>query len=152
MKTVYMNKTNQTTVICPKCGFVKIFDAAKFKNAHRRLKAKCKCGEVFGFTLEFREHYRKKATLPGEYTIQRRGKKGEFIVEELSMGGIRFENLGPHQISIDDMLEVKFELDNPLRSEIRKMVRVIWVMDRMVGVMYSEPKGNDKDLGFYMRT
>ena len=68
------------------------------------------------------------------------------------MGGIRFENLGPHQISIDDMLEVKFKLDNPLRSEIRKMVRVIWVMDRMVGVMYSEPKGNDKDLGFYMRT
>ncbi len=32
------------------------------------------------------------------------------------------------------------------------MVRVIWVMDRMVGAMYREPKGNDKDLGFYMTT
>lgn len=151
MKTVYVNKTNQITVICPKCGFVKIFDTTKFKNTHRRLKAKCRCGEVFEFTLEFRKHYRKKARLPGEYIIKRRGKKGELIVEDLSMGGIRFENLGPHQISMDDMLEVKFKLDNPLKSEIRKMVRVIWVRDRMIGVMYSEPKGNDKDLGFYMR-
>jgi hypothetical protein len=151
MQTVYVNKTNQTTVICPKCGFAKIFDTTKFKNTHRRLKAKCKCGEVFGFTLEFRKHYRKKAKLPGEYVIQRRGEKGDIIVEDLSMGGIQFENLGPHQISIDDMLEVKFKLDNPLRSEIRKMVRVIWVSDRTVGVMYSEPKGNDKDLGFYLK-
>ena len=152
MKTVYENKINQTTVICPKCGFAKTFDTTKFKNTHRRLKAKCRCGAVFGFTLEFRKHYRKEARLPGEYIIQRRGKKGELIVEELSMGGIRFENLGPHQIPIDDMLEVKFKLDNPLRSEIRKKVRVIWVRDRMVGAMYSETKGNDTDLGFYMRT
>lgn len=152
MKTVYPNKANQTTIICPKCGFVKIFDPTKFKNTYRKLKAKCRCGEVFGFTLDFRKYYRKKARLPGEYIIQRRGEKGDILVDNLSMGGIRFENLGPHQISIDDMLEVKFKLDNPLRSEIRKMVRVIWVRDRMVGVMNSEPKGNDKDLGFYMRT
>ena len=152
MKTFYVSKTNQTTVICPKCGFAKIFDTTKFKNTHRRLQAKCRCGEVFGFTLEFRKHYRKKARLPGEYIIPRSGKKGELIVEDLSMGGIRFENLGPHQISIDDMLEVKFKLDNPLRSEIRKMVWVIWVRNRMVGVMYIEQNGNDTDLGYYMRT
>ncbi len=152
MKTVYVNDTRQTTIICPDCGFAKIFDTTKYKNKHRRLKAKCKCGEVFGFTLEFRRHYRKKAKLPGEYIIQRRGEKGEIMVEDLSMGGIRFENLGPHQISIDDILEVKFKLDNPSKSEIHKIGSVIWVRDRMVGVMYSEPKGNDKDLGFYMRT
>jgi len=74
------------------------------------------------------------------------------MVEDLSMGGLRFESLGAHQISLDDILEVKFKLDNPSRSEIRKMARVIWVRNRTVGVMYSEPKGNDKDLGFYMKT
>ena len=152
MKTVYVKKTNQTTVICPKCGFVKIFDTTKFKNTHRRLKAKCRCSEVFGFTLEFRKHYRKKVRLPGEYIIQGKGEKGEVIIRDLSLSGIQFESLNPHQISIDDMLEVKFKIDNPLGSEIRKMVRVIWVRNRTVGVMYSGPKGNDKDLGFYMRT
>ena len=116
------------------------------------LKAKCRCGEVFGFTLEFRKHYRKKVGLPGEYIIQGKGEKGEVIIRDLSLSGIQFESLNPHQISIDDMLEVKFKIDNPLGSEIRKMVRVIWVRNRMVGVMYSGPKGNDKDLGFYMKT
>ena len=118
---------------------------------HRRLKAKRRCSEVFGFFLEFRKNYPKKARLPGEYIIQRRGKKGDLIVEDLSMGGIRFENLGPHQVSIDDMLEVKFNLDNPLRSEIRKMVRVIWVRARMAGVIYNGPIRNGNGLGFYIR-
>lgn len=90
--------------------------------------------------------------LPGEYIIQGKGEKGEVIIRDLSLSGIQFESLNPHQISIDDMLEVKFKIDNPLGSEIRKMVRVIWVRNRTVGVMYSGPKGNDKDLGFYMRT
>jgi len=151
MKTFYANKTSQATIICPKCGFAKFLDPTKLKNMHRRLKAKCRCGEVFEFTIEFRKHYRKKTNLPGEYVALRRKEKGEIIVEDLSMGGIRFENLGPHKISIDDILEVKFKLDNPSRSEIRKTARVIWVRGRTVGVMYSEPKGNDKDLGFYMK-
>ena len=151
MKKFYVNNTRQTTIICPKCGFSKIFDTTKYNNVHWRFKAKCRCGEVFGLTLEFRKHYRKKVTLPGEYIIQRKGEKGEIMIEDLSMGGVRFENLGPHQISIDDILELTFKLDNPSRSEIHKIGSVIWVRDRMVGSMYSEPKGNDKDLGFYMR-
>jgi len=66
MKTVYVNDTRQTTIICPNCGFAKNFDATKYKNMNQRLKARCKCGEMFGFILEFRKHYRKKVKLPGE--------------------------------------------------------------------------------------
>jgi len=29
------------------------------------VKAKCKCGETFRFTIEFRKQYRKKVRLPG---------------------------------------------------------------------------------------
>ena len=152
MKTVYVDDTNQATIICPKCGFTKNIDATNFKNTQKKRKVKCRCGEIFQITIEFRKHYRKNVRLPGEYIIQRKGEKGEIIIREVSLGGIRFESLRPHQISPNDTLEVKFKLDNPLRSEIRKKVRVIWVKDRMVGAMYSEPKGNDTDLGFYMRT
>ncbi len=152
MKTVYVDDTNQAMIICPKCSFWKEKDATKFKNTQKRLKAKCRCGEVFRFTIEFRKHYRKKVSLPGEYIVQERGEKGEIIIRDLSLGGIRFESLRPHQISTDDTLEVKFKLDNSMGSEIRKLVKVIWARDRMVGAMYSEPKGNDTDLGFYMRT
>jgi hypothetical protein len=152
METVYVDDTNQATIICPSCGFTKKIDTTKFRNTQKRVKAKCKCGETFRFTIEFRKQYRKKVRLPGEYIIQKRGEKGEIIIRELSLGGIRFESLRPHQISPNDTLEVKFKLDNQTRSEIHKIVRVIWVRDRIVGTQFSESKSYEKDLGFYMRT
>ena len=68
------------------------------------------------------------------------------------MGRIRLETLGLHQISTDDTLEVKFKLDDSLRSEICKIVKVKWVRDRIIGAQYSETKLYKKELGFYLRT
>jgi hypothetical protein len=101
--------------------------------------------------LEFRKHYRKKVRLHGEYFVQGRDEKGEIIIEDISADGIRFASLRPHYISRSDTVELKFTLDNPMRTEIHKLVKIIWIIDRKVGAMYCEPKGNDKDLGFYLR-
>jgi hypothetical protein len=57
-----------------------------------------------------------------------------------------------HKISVNDILEMKFNLDNPLRSEIRKIAKVIWVKDRIVGVNFSEKELHDQTLSFYLRT
>jgi len=152
MKKVYVNDTDQATIICPKCGFEKNVDVADFKDTQKRLKAKCKCGETHRFTIEFRKKYRKDVRLPGEYIIREKGEKGEIIIRELSLTGVRFESLNPHQISTDDILEMKFRLDNPLRAKIRKLVKVIWIKDRIVGAHYTETKFYEKDLGFYLKT
>ncbi|PQP32904.1 hypothetical protein C6A36_02025, partial [Desulfobacteraceae bacterium SEEP-SAG10] len=58
--------------------------------------------------------------------------------------------LSLHQISKDDILEVKFQLDNPKRSEIRKSVKVIWVKDRNIGGSFIETELYKADLGFYL--
>ena len=152
MKTFYTNDTNQVTIICPNCNFTKDKNATNFKNAKKVLKAKCRCGEVFQFTIEFRKHYRKKVKLSGEYIIKETGKKADITVEDLSMSGIRFVNLGSHQISPDDMLEVKFKLNNQMGSEIYKQARVIWVKDNIIGAQFSELKSFESDLGFYLKT
>ena len=68
------------------------------------------------------------------------------------MNGIRFVNLGLHQISIDDILEIKFNLDNPMRSEINTLVQVVWVKDQMVGAKFNGPKSFKSELGFYLRS
>jgi len=151
MKKVYVDDTNQATIICPKCGFEKNIDVTDFKDTPKSLKAKCKCGETHRFTIEFRKKYRKNVRLPGEYIAKEKGGKGEIIIRELSLTGIRFESLKPLQISSDDILEVKFKLDNPLKKEIRKFVKVIWIKDRIVGANYTETKFYEKDLGFYMK-
>jgi len=132
MKIVYVDDTNQASISCPECGFSKNIDITNFKNTQKSAKAKCGCGESFRFTLEFRKNYRKNVRLPGEYIVKKTGEKGDVIIRDLSLTGIRFESLKPHQISANDILQMKFKLDNPVRSEIRKLVKVIWVRDRIV--------------------
>ena len=151
MKKVYVDDTHQATIICPKCGFEKTLNVTEFKNSQKKLKAKCNCGETYRFTIEFRTKYRKDVRLPGEYVAKETGEKGEIIIRELSLTGVRFESLKPHQISTDNILEVKFKLDNPLRKEICKLVKVIWIKDRIVGAHYIEKKLYEKDLGFYLK-
>lgn len=152
MTKFYVNDTNQTTIICPKCGFAKTIDTTNFKETQKRLKANCKCGEVFKFTLEFRKHYRKDVRLPGEYTNRQSGEKGEVMVLNLSLGGIQFTCFRPHRILTDNTIELKFNLDNPARTEIRRSAKVMWVRDRDVGARYVESKSFERDLSFYLRS
>jgi len=150
MKKIYVGYTNQARIICPKCGFEQNISTTNFKDTPKTLKGICRCGEAYQFTIEHRKRYRKDVRLPGEYFIPGIGEKGEVIIRELSMTGIRFECLNPHHISKDDTLKVKFKLDDPKRSEIRKPVKVIWVRDRTIGAHYTETKLYEKDLGFYL--
>lgn len=151
MKKVYVDKNNEAFVICPECGFEKNVDATNFRNMKNEVKGKCKCSKGFDFTLEYRKHYRKEVKLPGEYVVQKSGEKGEVIIRELSMSGIQFECMRPHRISTDDILDVKFKLNNPLRSEIRRLAKVIWVKNRNVGAKFAETQFYEKDIGFYLK-
>ena len=152
MKKIYVDDTNQATIICPKCLFEKNIDVTNFKDTSRKLKAKCRCGEVFRLTLEFRKHHRKKVRLFGEYFVQGKDEKGEVIIEDISASGIRFSSLKPHYISRNDTVELKFILDNPMRTEIQKLIKIIWIIDRNVGAQYIDPKSLEKDLVFYLQT
>ncbi len=152
MKKIYVDDANQATIICPKCLFEKNIDVTNFKDTQKKLKAKCRCGEVFRLTLEFRKHYRKKVRLPGEYFVLGKDEKGEIIIEDISASGIRFASLKPHYISRNDTVELKFTLDNPMRTEIQKLIKIIWIIDRNVGAQYIDSKSLEKDLRFYLQT
>jgi hypothetical protein len=152
MKKVYVDDANQATIICPKCGLKKNIDVTDFKDTHKKLKAKCRCGEVFPLTLEFRKHHRKKVRLHGEYFIQGKNEKGKINIEDISLGGIRFASLEPHYISRNDTVELKFTLDNPMKTEIHKFIKIIWIVDCNVGAQYIDQKSLEKDLEFYLKT
>jgi len=151
MNKVYLDDNNQAMIICPNCGFEKNIHAADYNYTTDMVEIQCKCKDGFHFTLEYRKHYRKKVTLPGEYGVQNSNEKGEIIVRELSLSGIRFECLRPHRISTTDTLDVIFKLDNPMRTQIRRVFKAIWVSERMVGAHCIEPRLYEKDLGFYLR-
>jgi len=152
MKKVYIDENNQARIVCPKCGFEKIVDAMAFRNTKGIVKGECRCKEPFQFVLEYRKHYRKNVKLTGEYILQKNREKGEVIIRELSLTGIRFESLKPHQISNNDLLEMKFILNNLQRTEIKKLVKVIWINDRIIGANFTETELYSQALGFYMKT
>ena len=151
METIYTDNTNRVSIICPKCGFEQNIDTTSLKDTQKKLEGRCKCDEPYQFTIEFRKRYRKEVELPAKYIILGKGEKEDIIIRELSFTGIQFESLKPHYISINDTLEVTFELDNHWRSKIRKLVKVIWIKDLIVGTSYIESKLYENDLEFYLK-
>ena len=152
MRKVFVDDTSQATIICPKCGLKKNVSVRSFKDTHKRMKATCQCGEVFRVTLEFRKHPRKKVHLNGEYSIVGSKERGEIIIEDISLGGVRFASLKPHYISRNDMVILTFKLDNTMKTEIQKVVKIIWIVDRTVGVQYIDQKPLEPELESYLQT
>jgi hypothetical protein len=150
MYTIYADETNQVSIICPKCQLEQNIDTTKFKDTQKKLEGKCQCGEPYEYTIEFRNRYRKDVNIPGNYIILGRGEKEDLIIRELSLTGLQFETLKPHYISKDDALEVTFKLDDHWRSEIRKLVKVIWIKDLIIGVNFMETKSYENELRSYL--
>ncbi|MCJ7538690.1 MAG: zinc-ribbon domain-containing protein [Desulfobacterales bacterium] len=136
MGKFYVDENNQARIVCHKCGINKNLDVTKFKDTHKRLKAKCRCGEVFRLTLDFRRHYRKNVRLAGEYFVQEKDEKGEILIEDISMTGINFATLKPHNFSKDDTVELKFTFNHPMRTRVQESVKIIRIIDRNVGAQY----------------
>ena len=150
MEIIYAGATNHVTITCPKCGLTKNKDVADFKDTHKVLKAKCRCGEVFRVDLEFRRYYRKKVRLAGEYFVQEKDEKGEILIDDISMTGIRFSTLKPHNISKNDTAELKFTLDNPNKTELNTIVKIMWVIDLNVGGQFMDQNRLKQDLVLYL--
>ena len=151
MYTIYLDDTNRVSINCSKCGLQQNIDITNFKVTQKVLKGECRCGEPYQFNIEFRKEYRKEVRLTGEYYIPGLNEKGEIIIRDLSKSGIRFECLNLHSISKDDILTVRFKLDNSKRSEIRKHVKVIWERDRTIGAYFIETKFHKEDIESYLQ-
>ena len=151
MEIIYAGETDHVTVTCPKCGLSKNKDISDFKDTPKRLKTTCKCGEVFQVDLELRKYYRKIVRFSGEYFVQEKDEKGEVLIKNISMNGINFETLKTHNISKDDIAELKFTLDNPNKTELHTLVKIIQVSDLYVGGQFIDESSLKQDLLLYLR-
>ena len=147
---VFVDNNNRVTVICPACGHSKQFDVTKFRNLNKTLRSRCKCGESFFCTLEFRQYYRKKTKLRGHFTFLGDSSQYEIFVNNVSLKGIYFSMPSVCDIKIGDMLKVSFTLDDTNKAVIRKQVEVKSVHDRLIGCCFTDPQWYDKELGFYL--
>jgi hypothetical protein len=148
--TFYPDKENNAVITCPACGNSKKIEASKYQSAGNALTVKCKCGENFKCTIDFRKYYRKKVNLSGEYLVLKNQRKGDMLVDDISMGGLGLINMTPHKLEKGDILEVKFRLDDKKRTDIVRKVRVMIIKGHFVGTEFFEKNRFDKELGFYL--
>ncbi len=147
---------NQTaTFTCPMCQKSKVSDVSKFIKLEKKLiiKAKCKCGHSFSSLLERRKHYRKEIDLMGtfvRYTASKPAGRGNMVVKDLSLTGLKFEVFGNHNLSVGDMLEVEFRLNDVKKTPIKKKVVIRTVKNASIGTSFAENKVEDTALGFYL--
>jgi PilZ domain len=146
IQRVYVDQTNQVKVTCPKCGLEKNINVFKFKDTHKRLKATCRCGEVFRFALNYRKHYRKSVMLSGEYFIQEKNVRDDIFIKDISMSGINFITFREHNFSQEDTVELKLALEDESEPEIHASIKIKWINDRNVGAQFNNPKSLEKDL------
>jgi hypothetical protein len=102
--------------------------------------------------LEFRRFYRKIVRLTGEYFVQEKDEKGEVLIKDISMTGINFEAIKPHYIAKHDTIEVKFTLDNPDKTELDTLVKIMWAKDLNLGGRFIDQGRYKQDLVLYLTT
>ena len=80
--------------------------------------------------------YSKNVLFAGEYFVQEKDEKRDILIKDISMTGINFTTVKPHNFSIGDTVELKFTLDNPMRTRVQEPVKIIRTTDRNVGAQY----------------
>lgn len=149
-KKLYKNKNNEITVSCQHCGNTKTISITKFKKLFAPIKVVCICQQSFYISIESREYYRKKVNLYGTYFHHQSKNFDHIYIENLSLSGIGFKTNMKSNLQIDDIIEIKFILDNHKRTEICKKGIVKRVNDRSVGVEFCDMSVYGAELGFYL--
>ena len=152
-RKIYVRPDDTAVISCPHCNCHKTVPVASCKGSKYRVKIKCKCGDVFTVDLEFRKKARKCASLPGKFTNHsQKDIRGDIVVKDLSLSGIKFVTMDIEKLKIDDEITVSFKLDNAERTTINKEVIVRNIHENNVGCEFekSSEYAPDGELGFYL--
>jgi hypothetical protein len=153
IQKVFANAQGEVTIVCPHCHNAKAINIAKYRTSPTLLRAKCSCGYVIDINdicLNLRKYYRKKVNLKGSYLKVKEGERGIMIVKDLSYSGLRFKTEKEDDIKVDDILGVKFILNDDKRVEINRSTIVKNKKGRYVGAEFCDTQAYDMELMHYL--
>ena len=145
------DKDGMALIVCPACGFSKETNVFKTDIAHKKTKARCKCGHTFKFIVGFRTRYRKKVNLTGQCELIKSLKRDIIHIKDLSLSGVGFEHPSPIDLIAGDRLKIAFRLDNKAKSKINLRAEIIRVDDHFIGARFIGTV-HEPTLGFYLQS
>jgi hypothetical protein len=152
----YVKRDNTVEIKCPYCRTSRTVHTEKFKNNPKKiLKVRCLCRKIFNVVLEFRKMNRKETKLKGRYVNQSRDNdEGGIFVNNLSMNGVGFYTVSSNKIKKDNILNVKYRIDDAQKTFISREVIVRRVVKGnnfdYVGAESVNVGEYDKYLDFYL--
>jgi len=153
-RKIYVKSRNAAALTCPSCHSTKIANLAQYTNTTRPIKAKCQCGGIFDVpdvVLDARKWYRKRTRLPGSYAKPvLHAKGGRMTVNDVSFTGIRFHTEKEDDLTVEEVLGVRFVLDDEKHTEIRRTVVIRQVQGRVIGAEFCDTHVYDMDLMHYL--
>ncbi|MGV1099845.1 PilZ domain-containing protein [Thiovibrio sp. JS02] len=163
---VLLRQQKEVTVRCPKCGDSKTLAMEKY-GKERWLRIICACKFAFDVEFEHRNRFRKQTALSGYmervgsriHNTDRLAKvrwetqsilRPNCTIVNLSVDGIGIRAGGSHGIRKDDILKVRFLLDDSVGTIIEKLYLVVSVQNDYLGCRNHQPDQQDQKLGFYV--
>jgi PilZ domain len=149
---VYVHPDNTATVICPACNTAKKASVAPYRLKKHSLKIRCLCNTSFKVRLDFRQHYRKQTSLPGNYLIIDPPGTGGGVMHicNISRSGIGFTVSGRHKLQENQTVQLEFRLDDKKQTKLAKQVYIRSVDNNYVGCHFIDQDLIGKALGFYL--
>ena len=152
---VHITNGRTATFICQECKKIKTIDVSDYIKLDKRIfvNAKCPCGNKFRALLNKRKQFRKETNLKGTYSnISQNNQAGvrEMKVCDLSMTGMKLKVNADKSISIGDILDTEFFLDDIHQSFIKKKVIVQNAKPPYIGVEFRSGEDIGKAIGFYL--
>ncbi len=83
-----------------------------------------------------RRHFRKPVRCNGVYRNHRTGSSGECLVEDISLGGVKFSTVSFHDLQPEDELHISFILDPPDKNVFEQKAAVRHVHRFSIGVNF----------------
>jgi predicted RNA-binding Zn-ribbon protein involved in translation (DUF1610 family) len=112
-----LTQDNQTLIECPRCGFQKVINVAKFfkRSNAGNFVSKCKCGYTSNVVMERRKFERHFFDAKGSVLRERIKGKPEssgITVKDLSRSGVKFDTEKNEVLETDENIIITFEFSD----------------------------------------
>jgi hypothetical protein len=148
-RKIYVPPNDEARIICDRCGFVQQTNVESF-DLNRFYRVVCHCGNTFRIAIEKRAAKRVATHLEGIYAkVDNSYVSGKMVVENLSFFGIGCKAERQDDIQVDDVLRMKFTLDDEQQSVVVKEVLIKWVYEDTMGGEFCDYNAYDQELIAY---
>lgn len=150
---IHVSGKEQAHVICKECGASKRISVADIKRFGVPIRVKCRCNNTFEVIFDIRRNHRKGTHLFGVCYQSSNDKFGTQIeIIDISSSGIGFKVKSYSRgFKVNDVLDVKFTLDDVRKETISTKIIVKSIMgDRIGAEFYQIDHGFQKWIGFYL--